>query len=210
MDNTGIVVVERLDDRFIELYQEIGKILMGVEKFLKKYEGRRKCLVETIPQRLKEFWLRLRIQYHLADSEILHIDPDTYQIFEIRRNLKAQQVVRRISEDLIAEFEEIRKLVDESVDISCAIKSFMESFMKTAEVMKKLFWIEVQNHYRLSGNLRLDDKTFAVYQEIETAESQCQCDDCQQKDECPPIVQFIIRNIGSIHPFRKEINCEIN
>lgn len=204
---TRIADIERLDDKFIELYQEIEKILTELKNFLKKYEDRKEYLVKTIDQRMDKFWSKIHTQYHLSDAKTLQIDPNTYQIFEIGRNFKVQ-VVGRISDDFIAEFKEIMKLIAELADMPRTIKNYSKSFMKMAEVMRKLFWTEIQNHYHLSGNLYLDDTTFAVYQKMKTIKSHRQCDKCPKKMNVHHLFNLLLEIIPLFTLMKKMANVK--
>lgn len=185
---TEELVVERLEDRFIRMWQKLQETMEQVKEFIEKNDDREKYLKEIIGKKQEVFWCELRFKYNLLRLDNLELNLETYQVFETRATGRIQ-VIGRLSDDLIAECQKIARLIDEFN----GLLNTLNRFKTRLEAMKKLFWTKVETHYHLSGKLRIDIETWSIYQEIESA-PQHRCDTCPKKDECSPLVKFVLGN----------------
>lgn len=158
------ILVEKLANRFIKMWQEIENLRKELSSFLEQHRDVPELIARHEALKIS-FWFDLRKKYNLLNYKRVGLNPETWQVFiEIDKNTTTQAVAK-ISGDLIARHKEIIQLYEE---IEMTTKKGVQ-IIKASEAKKVLFWQDVEKKYNIKGkNLTIDPEAFTIYEETES------------------------------------------
>lgn len=156
------ILVEKLDSQFIEIWKETSKILLEI-KHLNQISQK---LIDSGGKHYEEFWTETKKKYklELSTSENSHyLDDKTWQIFEVNAEKKTKvQIVGRISNDLISQWEKLKEINTQIVEHFAKIFNLITAYKE----MKKDFWEKLERYYNLhEKHLYINEANWSICQD---------------------------------------------